>query len=101
MFILEKVTHEAGDVNYCADSKTVVYVLLQGTRTLFSKKYLTNMSTVQIGWLCVCVCVCVCVFNDHKSQLRALISLLGWDFFPSIMLRHANYLYDYQPDFSF
>ena len=46
MFILEKVTHEAGDVNYCADSKTVVYVLLQGTRTLFSKKYLTNVSTV-------------------------------------------------------
>ena len=25
--------------------------------------------------VCVCVCVCVCVFNDHKSQLRALTSL--------------------------
>ena len=46
MFILEKVTHESGDVNYCADSKTVVYALPQGTRTLFCKKYLTNVSTV-------------------------------------------------------
>ena len=46
MFILEKVTHEAGDVNYCADSKTVVYILLQGTWTLFCKEYLTNVATV-------------------------------------------------------